>query len=108
MVAHFIMRAWSKSGISIWLHRKSRQIRFLFSEKTYFTSYLRNMFWATILYKYHENNPDYKFRRRHYTIKKLNSYSYLSFEFSEVSSKDLLKFLSNIHFILLWTEMNES
>ena len=35
----------------IWLHRKSRQI--CFSEKTYFTSSVRNMFWATIFYKYH-------------------------------------------------------
>ena len=36
------------------LHRKSRQIRFyFFLEKTYFTSYVRNMFRATILYKYH-------------------------------------------------------
>ena len=33
----------------ILLHRKSRQIR----KKTYFTSYVRNMFLATILYKYH-------------------------------------------------------
>ena len=24
------------------------------SEKTYFISYVRNMFWATILYKYHD------------------------------------------------------
>ena len=35
------------------LHRKSRKIRFFLSEKTYFTSYVRNMFYATILYKYH-------------------------------------------------------
>ena len=34
----------------IWLHRKSRQIR-NFSENTYFTSFVRNMFWATFLYK---------------------------------------------------------
>ena len=39
----------------IWLHRKSRQIRF-FSEITYFPSYVRNMFWATILYKYYDVN----------------------------------------------------
>ena len=26
----------------------------LFLEKTYFTSYLRMMFWATVLYKYYE------------------------------------------------------
>ena len=32
----------------VWLHRKS------FPEKTFFTSYVRNMFWATILYKYHD------------------------------------------------------
>ena len=38
-------------GIS--LHRKSRQIQF-FSEKIYFTSYVRNMIWAAILYKYHK------------------------------------------------------
>ena len=30
----------------IWLNRKSRQI---LSEKPYFKSYARNMFWATIL-----------------------------------------------------------
>ena len=39
----------------IWLNRKSQQIR-LFSKKAYFISYVRNMFWATILYKYHEYN----------------------------------------------------
>ena len=40
---------WSKSGISIrWRH--------LVSEKTYFTSYVRNVFWATILYKHHGFN----------------------------------------------------
>ena len=27
-----------------------------FSEKTYFTSYVHNMFWATILYKYQSTN----------------------------------------------------
>ena len=31
----------------IWLHRKSRQIKKK-SEIIYFTSYVRNMFWATI------------------------------------------------------------
>ena len=36
----------------IWLHRKGRQIRF-FSEKTCFTWNVRNMFWATPLYKFH-------------------------------------------------------
>ena len=34
----------------IWLLRKSRHIRIFFSEGTY----VRNMVWATILYKYHE------------------------------------------------------
>ena len=29
---------------------------FFFSEKTYVTPYVRNMFWATILYKYHGLN----------------------------------------------------
>ena len=28
-----------------------------FSEKTYFISYVRNMFWATIQFKYHDNVP---------------------------------------------------
>ena len=28
-----------------------------FSETTYFTSYLRNIFWATILYKYYDIFP---------------------------------------------------
>ena len=27
---------------------------FLLSEKTYFTSYVHNLFWATISYKYHD------------------------------------------------------
>ena len=31
----------------------NRQIRYFFLEKTYFTSFVRNVFWATILYKYH-------------------------------------------------------
>ena len=36
----------------IWLDQKSRQMRKTISEKAYFLSYVRNMFWATILYKY--------------------------------------------------------
>ena len=36
----------------IWLLQKSRQIQIIVSEKTYFTICVRNMFWATILYKY--------------------------------------------------------
>jgi len=36
---------WSKHGFrfveGIWLHRKSSQIQFFISEKTYFTSYVR-------------------------------------------------------------------
>ena len=39
-------------GEGIWLHRRIRQIRSLFWEKTDFTSYVRNMIWDTILYKY--------------------------------------------------------
>ena len=41
--------------VGISLHRKSRQIRFC-SENTYFASYVRNMFWYAILYKYHVPN----------------------------------------------------
>ena len=33
-----------------------------FSEKTYYTSYLRNMFWATILYKYHDVSPSFNWQ----------------------------------------------
>ena len=48
---------WSKSGISsCWRHlvtSKESSNPKIFSEKTYFTSYVRNMLWATILYKYH-------------------------------------------------------
>ena len=33
----------------IWLHRNSRQIRFFFSEKIYYTSYVRNMFLGTMI-----------------------------------------------------------
>mgnify|MGYP007015465460 CR=1 FL=1 len=29
-------------------------------KKTYFTTYMRNMFWATILYKYHDDDNDGK------------------------------------------------
>ena len=36
----------------IWLYLKSRQVRF-FSEKAYFTSYVRHIFSSTILYEYH-------------------------------------------------------
>ena len=38
------------------LQPESRQIHFLF-EKTISTSYVRNMFWATIIYKYHAYPP---------------------------------------------------
>ena len=58
MVAHFTMRTYGVNQAfsfveGIWLHRKSRQIRKIISENTYFTSYVRIMFCATILYKYH-------------------------------------------------------
>ena len=50
---------WSKSGISIcWkrlLTSKESSNPIYFSKKTYFTSYVRNMFWATILFKYHDH-----------------------------------------------------
>ena len=54
MVADLTMRTYGENQAfrfveGIWLHRKSRQIRFFFSEQTYFTSYVR-MFLATILY----------------------------------------------------------
>ena len=42
---------WFVEGI--WLHQKSRQIQFFFSEMTYPLLYVRDMFCATILYKYH-------------------------------------------------------
>ena len=57
----------SKSIISIcWMHLvKSKEslspISFL--EKTYFTSYVRSMFWATILYRHPGNN--FKLPRKH-------------------------------------------
>ena len=56
-VAHFNMHTYGVNqtfGLveGIWLLRQSRQIRF-FSENTYFTTYVRNMFWAAILYKYY-------------------------------------------------------
>ena len=46
MVAHFTMRTYGAI-------RQSRQIRF-FSRKD--PAYVRNMFLATILYKYHDKN----------------------------------------------------
>ena len=52
---------WSKPEVSTWCWRLFGYIEGLvksdfFSEKTYFTSCLRNMFWATILYKYHDSD----------------------------------------------------
>ena len=60
MVAHFPMRTfWVNQEFlfveGIWLHRKSRQIRF-FPGNDLFSLYVRNMFWATILYKYHASS----------------------------------------------------
>ena len=57
MVAHFAMRSYGLNQAflfveGIYLHRKSRPIQKKW-EKTYFTTYVRNMFRATILYKYH-------------------------------------------------------
>ena len=54
MVTHFIMCTYeAKHGFrfveGIWLNRKSRQIRFSFSEMTYFTSSVRNLFYVTII-----------------------------------------------------------
>ena len=47
---------WSKSGISICrrhLIPSKESSNSFFSEKTYFTSYVRNVLWATILCKWH-------------------------------------------------------
>ena len=60
MVAHFTIRTYGVNQEfryveSVCLHRKSRQIRFIFRRKPFFTSYVRNMFWATILFKYHDH-----------------------------------------------------
>ena len=45
---------WSKSGILIWWrHLVTLTESSIFSEKTYLTSWARNMFWATILCKHH-------------------------------------------------------
>ena len=48
MVAHFTMHTYGVHQAfrfieCIWSHRKSRQIRFFSSEKTFFTSYVRNI-----------------------------------------------------------------
>ena len=56
MVAHFTMRTFGVNQAfrffkGIWLHGKTRQIEN--SEKNCFTSYVRNMFSATIVYKYY-------------------------------------------------------
>ena len=56
MVAHFTMRTHGVNQAfrfveGIWLHRKSHQIRFFFREKILFSSYVRNVKWASILYK---------------------------------------------------------
>ena len=54
MVAHFTMRSYVMyKGFrfveGIWLNRKSRQIRFSFSEMTYLTSSVRILFYVTII-----------------------------------------------------------
>ena len=55
---HFTMRTHGVNQTfrfvkCIWLHRKSRQIRFFLRKKTLFSSFVRNVKWATILYKNH-------------------------------------------------------
>ena len=73
----------------IWLHRNIRQILF-FSEKTYLTSYVRNMFWATILYKYHYHM---KWRNSYLEVKKnqnthkLDTYIRCSFYSAHVNNE---------------------
>ena len=49
MVVHFTMRTYVVNQAfliveGIWLHQESRQIRNIFYEKTYFPSYVPNMF----------------------------------------------------------------
>ena len=39
-------------------YRINQVFRFVFSEKTNHISYVRNMFWATILNKYHEKKDN--------------------------------------------------
>ena len=63
MVAHFTLRTYGvnqefRFAEGIWLHRKSRRIPFYFRKKTFFTSYMRNMFWATISYKNHAEGEE--------------------------------------------------
>ena len=56
MVANFTKRAYGVNQV-FWFVKFGYIERVVksdfFSEKTYFTSFVRNMFWATILYKYH-------------------------------------------------------
>ena len=58
MVAHFTMRTYRVNQAfrcveGIWLYRNWGQIRF-FSDRPYFTPYVRNKFSVTILYKYQD------------------------------------------------------
>ena len=63
MVAHFTMRTYGVNHeFRFVTSKESGQIRFV-PEKTYFTSYVRNMFWATILYKYNASNSAYHPRK---------------------------------------------
>ena len=58
----------------IWLHRKNRQIRYFFSGKTDFTSYVRIMFRATFLYN-HANIHTHKYTHTH-THNKKHTHTY--------------------------------
>ena len=60
MVAHFIMRSYGVNQAFdlfkalVYIERVVKS-EFIFRKKTYFTSYVRNIFLATILYKYHDD-----------------------------------------------------
>ena len=58
MVAHFTMRTYEANqefrfAEGIWSNRKGVKSDFCFWKRPFFTSYMCNMFWATILYKNH-------------------------------------------------------
>ena len=63
---------WSNSGISIcWRHlvtSKESSNPIFFRKKTLFTSYVRNVKWATILYKSHVSRKVQQYLERHLTF----------------------------------------
>ena len=110
MVAHSTMRTYGvnqefRFDEGIWLHRKSGQIRFFFQKILVFTSCVRNVFWATILYK----NDD---RHRGSRLSKVEYFVCSSFKctmYSKAKSHDecthcVVQSVRTVHINWKWTK----